>query len=163
NLHPEHPQKLVSSASQLLSQLTHFAGIVVAPKRKSPAFRHIEFLSLSEKRVLLILVTAEGDVQNRILFTERAYAPAELTMPANFLNQNYAVMTFEQIRGRIQAELKQLQSNMTSLMNAALAAGDQALSESEAYVISGEKNLLDSADLASNMARLRELFDLFER
>jgi heat-inducible transcriptional repressor len=164
NLHPEHPQKLISSASQLLSQLTHFAGIVVAPKRKSAAFRHIEFLRLSEKRVLLILVTAEGDVQNRILFTDRAYSPAELTMASNFLNQNYAGLTFDQIRLRVQDELKQLQSNMMELMTAALAAGDQAMSESsEAYVISGEKNLLDSADLSSNMSRLRELFDLFER
>ena len=165
NLHPEQPQKLISSASQLLSQLTHFAGIVVAPKRRGAAFRHIEFLSLSEKRVLLIIVTAEGDVQNRILFTDRAYSPAELTMAANFLNQNYAGMTFEQIRGRIKDELKQLQDNMMGLMNAALAAGDQALTESssESYVISGEKNLLDSADLASDMKRLRELFDLFER
>jgi heat-inducible transcriptional repressor len=165
NLHPEQPRKLISTASQLLSELTHFAGVVVVPRRKSPAFRHIEFLALSEKRVLLIIVTAEGDVQNRILFTDRAYSPAELTMAANFLNENYAGMTFEQIRGRIQGELRQLRENMTGLMNAALAAGDDALSESssEEYVITGEKNLLDSAELSSNMARLRELFDLFER
>jgi heat-inducible transcriptional repressor len=165
NFHPEHPKKLISSASQLLSELTHFAGVVVAPKRKSPAFRHIEFLSLSEKRVLLIIVTAEGDVQNRILFTDRAYSPSELTTAANFLNENYAGMTFEQIRGRIQNELRQLRENMMGLMTAALAAGDAALSEStsENYVISGEKNLLDSAELSSNMSRLRELFDLFER
>ena len=165
NLHPEHPKKLISSASQLLSELTHFAGVVVAPKRKSPAFRHIEFLNLSEKRVLLIIVTAEGDVQNRILFTDRAYSPSELTTAANFLNENYAGMTFEQIRGRIQNELRQLQENMMGLMNAALAASDDALSESssENYVISGEMNLLDSTELSSNMTRLRELFDLFER
>jgi heat-inducible transcriptional repressor len=165
NLHPEQPRKLISAASQLLSELTHFAGVVVAPRRKSPAFRHIEFLSLSEKRVLLIIVTSEGDVQNRILFTDRVYSPSELTMAANFLNENYAGLTFEQIKGRIQAELHQLRENMSGLMTAALAAGDEALAESssESYVISGEKNLLDSAELASNMARLRELFDLFER
>ncbi len=165
NLHPEHPKKLISSASQLLSQLTHFAGVVVAPKRKSPAFRHIEFLALSEKRVLLIIVTAEGDVQNRILFTDRSYSPSELTTAANFLNENYAGMTFEQIRGRIQHELRQLRENMMGLMNAALAASDDAMSESssENYVISGEMNLLDSTELSSNMSRLRELFELFER
>ena len=165
NLNPEQPQKLISSASQLLSQLTHFAGIVAAPKRKSAAFRHIEFLALSDRRVLLIIVTAEGDVQNRILFTDRPYTPSELTTAGNFLNQNYAGMTFEQIRGRVQAELKQHRQDMMGLMNAALEASDQALSESssEAYVISGEKNLLDSSDLSSNMVRLRELFDLFER
>ena len=72
NLHPDHPQRVISQASQLLSELTHFAGVVVAPRRRSAAFRHIEFLSLSEKRVLLIIVTPDGDVQNRILVTDKA-------------------------------------------------------------------------------------------
>jgi heat-inducible transcriptional repressor len=163
NLHPNQPQKLISAASHLLSDLTHFAGIVVAPKRRSAAFRHIEFLRLSEKRLLLILVTPEGDVQNRILITERGYSPTELTMASNFLNQHYAGRTFDEIRNRVQDELRQLHQDMTSLMTAALEAGDQALAESqESYVISGERNLLDSIDLSSNMRRLRELFDLFE-
>ena len=108
HLLPDQPQRLISSASQLLSDLTHFAGIVVAQRRANPAFRHIEFLSLSEKRILLIIVTAEGDVQNRILFTNRAYSPAELVTAANFLNQNYAGLSFEDIRRRLQQELHQL-------------------------------------------------------
>jgi heat-inducible transcriptional repressor len=164
SLHPNHPQRLISSASQLLSELTHFAGVVTASKRKVPAFRHIEFLSLSDKRVLLIIVTSEGDVQNRILFTEKVYTPAELTMAANFLNQNYAGLTFEEIRRRVRDELKQLREDMMQLMTAALQVGSDALSEStEDYVISGERNLLDSSDLASDMSRLRELFGLFEQ
>ena len=164
NLHPDHPQRLISQASQLLSGLTHFAGVVLAPRRRGPAFRHIEFLGLSEKRVLLIIVTPEGDVQNRILFTEKAFTPAELTTAANFLNQHYAGLTFDEIRRRIRDELAKLREDMTALMTAALQASDQALAESaESYVISGEKNLLDSQDLASNMQRLRELFELFER
>ena len=163
-LHPDHPQRLISSASQLLSQLTRFAGVVVAPKRKAAAFRHIEFLALSERRVLLIIVTPDGDVQNRILFTEKNYSPADLTMAGNFLNQNYAGRTFDEIRRGLNDELRKLREDMTLLMSAAVEAGDRALSESsESYVISGEKNLLDSADLSSNMARLRELFELFER
>ncbi len=163
-LHPEHPQKLISSASQLLSELTHFAGVVVAQRRQSAVFRHIEFLALSEKRVLLILVTPQGDVQNRILFTEKTFTPSELTTVANFLNQHYAGLTFEDIRRRVQDELKRLREDMMVLMTAALEASDKALSESaESYVISGERNLLDSQDLSSNMSRLRELFDLFER
>jgi len=101
NLNPDHPQKLIRSASQLLSHLTHFAGVVVAARRTNPAFRHIEFLGLSEKRVLLILVTQEGDVQNRILFTDKTYTPSELTVAANFLNQNYAGLTLEEIRSRL--------------------------------------------------------------
>ena len=164
NLHPDNPQRLISTASLLLSQLSHFAGVVASPRRKNAAFRHIEFLALSEKRILLIIVTPDGNVQNRILFTEKTYSPAQLTMAANFLNQNYAGLTFDDIRQRVQAELKQLHQDMTALMTAALEAGDQALNEtSDNYVISGEKNLLDSTDLASNMARLRELFDLFDK
>ena len=164
NFHREHPQKLISSASQLLSELTHFAGMVVAPRRKSQAFMHIEFLSLSEKRVLLIIVTPDGNVQNRILLTEKAFSPSDLTTAANFLNKNYAGLTFDQIRRRLQDELKQHREDMTSLMTTALEASDRAITESsEEYVISGEKNLLDSQDLASNMKRLRELFELFDR
>ena len=164
NLHPDNPQRLISTASQLLSQLSHFAGVVASPRRKNAAFRHIEFLALSEKRILLIIVTPDGNVQNRILFTEKTYSPAQLTIAANFLNQNYAGLTFDDIRRRVQDELKQLHQDMTSLMTAALEAGDQALNDtSDNYVISGEKNLLDSTDLASNMARLRELFDLFDK
>jgi heat-inducible transcriptional repressor len=163
NLHPDHPQRLISAASQLLSELTHFAGVVVASK-KAPAFRHIEFLALSDKRVLLIIVTPEGDVQNRVLFTEKTYTPSELTSAANFLNQNYAGLTFDEIRGRVHAEMKQLREDMTLLMTAALEASSEALSQStDNYVVSGERNLLDSHDLASNMSRLRELFELFEK
>jgi heat-inducible transcriptional repressor len=161
-LQPETTQKLVTSASQLLSDLTHFAGVVMTPRR-SAGFRHIEFLRLSDKRVLLILVTPEGDVQNRILVAEKPYTPSELTEAANILNQHYAGLTFEEIRHRIRAELKQLTEDMTRLMTAALEAGSQAATESaEEVVISGESNLLDSQDLASNMANLRKLFDLFD-
>lgn len=164
NLNPDHPQRLISSASQLLSELTHFAGVVVVSKRKSPAFRHIEFLSLSEKRILLIIVTPDGDVQNRILFTDKAYSPSDLVMAANFINHQYAGLTFDAIRERIHDELKQLREDITKLMTSALEVGDRAVSESgENYVVSGEKNLLDSADLASNMSRLREVFELFEK
>ena len=164
NLHPDQPQKLISSASQLLSQLTHFAGVVVAPRHKSPAFRHIEFLTLSERRVLLIIVTPDGNVQNRILFTDKAYSPSDLTVAANFLNQHYAGLTFEDIRRRLQGELLQLREDVSRLMTEALEASDKAISESsEDYVLSGERNLLDSEDLSSNVHRLRELFELFER
>ena len=162
-LHAESTQKLVVSASQLLSDITHFAGVVMTP-RQSAGFRHIEFLRLSDTRILLILVTPEGDVQNRILLTEKRYTPSELVEAANILNQHYAGLTFEEIRHRIREELKQLTANMTRLMTAALEAGSQAVSESsEEVVISGESNLLDSQDLSSNMVNLRKLFELFDR
>ncbi len=161
-LQVESTQKLVASASQVLSEITRFAGVVVTPRR-SAGFRHIEFLRLAEKRLLLILVTAEGDVQNRIIQTEKTYTPSELIEAANMLNQNYAGCTFEEIRRRLQSELKQLREDMSQLMTAALAAGDQAVSESaEDVVISGGINLLGINDLSSNMSKLRDLFNLFE-
>jgi len=162
-LHAESTQKLVVSASQLLSDLTHLAGVVMTPRR-SAGFRHIEFLKLSDTRVLVILVTPEGDVQNRILVTDKRYTPGELTEATNILNQHYAGLTFDEIRRRIREELKQLTADMTQLMTAALEAGSRAVSESaEEVVISGESNLLDSQDLSSNMANLRKLFELFDR
>ena len=162
-LHIENRQKLVTSASQVLADLTRFAGVVMTPRR-SAGFRHIEFVRLSESRVLLILVTPEGDVQNRILVTDRAYTPSELVEAANILNQNYAGLTFEETRKRVHDELKQLREDMTHLMTRALEAGSAALDESaEDVVISGEGRLLDVQDLSSDMQRLRNLFDLFER
>src|ERR671912_3047297 len=124
-LHPENRQRLVTSASQVLADLTRFAGVVVTPRR-SAGFRHIEFVKLSESRILLILVTPEGDVQNRIIFTERSYNPSELVEAANILNQNYAGLTFEETRSRIKDELQRLREDMTQLMTKALEAGSQA-------------------------------------
>src|SRR5690606_22452295 len=95
---------------------------------------------------------------------EKRYSPSELTEAANILNQNYAGLTFDEIRRRIRDELKQLTEDMTRLMTAALEAGSRAASESaEEVFISGESNLLDSTDLSSNMANLRRLFELFDR
>ena len=162
-LHPAEPQGLITSASKLLSDLTQFAGIVMTPKRRSPAFRHMEFLPLSERRILLIIVTADENVQNRILLTDRAYSPAELTRAANFFNRHYAGCTLEEARNRMQDELKQLHHDMTALMSAALDASSQALAPREGYVLSGEKNLLHVDDLSSNMTSLRKLFDAFEQ
>lgn len=163
-LHAAQPQQLIANASQLLSSLTHFAGIVMAPRRAAQKIRQIEFLSLSEKRILLIIVTTDGDVQNRILLTEKPYTPAELVSAANYLTQNFAGLDFDQIRNRLHAELQQLRNDITPLMRAALEAGDEALSDDSGhYVISGEKNLLDVEELSSNMKRLRQLFDLFEQ
>jgi heat-inducible transcriptional repressor len=162
-LQPDQPQRLISAASHLLSELTHFAGVVVAPRKEAVRIRQIEFISLSESRILLIIVTTAGDVQNRILITRRAYSPSELVSGANYLNQNFAGLDFGEIRSRVQVELAQLRSDMTELMTAAVEAGSEAVDETAAYVVSGETNLLDVEDLASNMARLRELFKLFEQ
>ncbi len=163
-LHGLPNNQVIANASQLLSSLTHFAGVVIAPRRAANRIRQIEFLSLSEKRILLIIVTTDGDVQNRILHSDRSYTASELVTAANYLNQNFAGLDFDQIRQRLAHEIQQLREDIKPLMSLALEAGDAALTENaQPYVISGEKNLLDVEELSSNMKRLRQLFDLFEQ
>ena len=162
-LHSENRQRLVASASQVLSDLTRFAGVVMTPRR-SAGFRHIEFVKLSEHRILLILVSPEGDVQNRIIQSDRSYSPSELVEAANILNEKYAGLTFDDARKRVRDELKQLREDMMQLMARALQAGSEAMTDpSDDVVISGEGRLLDVQNLSSDMQRLRQLFELFER
>ena len=155
------PQRAIQNAAQLLSSLSHFAGVVATPRRSS-SFRQVEFVRLGERRVLLIIVTPEGDVQNRILLTSHAYTQPQLIEAANFLNENFAGLGFDQARIRLHADLAQLKQEIAQLMEAAVQAGSQAAEDSEPVVVSGESNLLGVADLASNMDQLRRLFDLFE-
>ena len=158
----ERPTELVSAAANLLSQLTHFAGVVAIPKRRGASFRHLEFLRLSERRVLLIVVTPDGDVQNRILHTERGYTQVELVEATNFFNQHFAGRPFQEVRTRLASELKQLREDIATLMTAAVEAGEGALSEGEGVVVAGERNLL-SGELVGSVDRLKQLFDVFEK
>jgi heat-inducible transcriptional repressor len=163
-LQADRPQLLVSAAAQMLSQLTHFAGVVATSRRREASFRHLEFMRLSDRRVLLIIVTAEGDVQNRILHTDRSYSQQQLLEASNFLNQHYAGQPFHAIRALLADELRQLREDVVGLMTAAVEASDAALADvGESLVVSGEKNLLNAEDLASNMGRLRRLFEIFEQ
>ena len=163
-LQPDNPSRLITQASGILSDLTHFAGVVATAKRNTITVRQIEFLRLGEKRVLLIIVMPDGEVENRVLLLERDYTQSQLTEAGNFLNQNYIGCSFSQIRDRLRGELRQLHQDMSALMAAALAAGDEAdAKKSGDYVISGEHNLLHVEDLSTDMPRLRRLFNLFEK
>jgi len=163
-LQADRPQLLVSAAAHVLSQLTHFAGVVATPRRRDPSFRHLEFLRLSDRRVLLIIVTPEGDVQNRVLHTDRAYSQSQLIEASNFFNHNYAGQPFHAIRALMAEELKQLREDVVGLMTAAVEVGDAALAQSsDGLVVSGEKNLLNAHELSSNMDRLRQLFEIFDQ
>jgi heat-inducible transcriptional repressor len=163
-LQPDNPSRLVTQASSLLSELTHYAGVVATPKRAAITVRQIEFLRLSDKRVLLIIVMPDGEVENRVLLTHKDYTQSQLTEAGNFLSQHYADCAFGDIRQRMQSELHQLQHELSALMSAAMAASDAAIARKhEDYVISGERNLLHSNDLASNMDQLRGLFNVFEQ
>ncbi len=160
---PDDPHRVVAAASQLLSDLTHFAGVVISPRRRA-SLRHVEFFHLSEKRVILIIVASDGEVQNRVLVTDRPYSPAQLVEAANAINQNYAGMDFAAIASRVRGELLDLHQDISSLMRAAIETGGEAMGHpSDGVVISGERNLLEVEDLSSDRARLRKLFDLFER
>ena len=163
-LQPDNPSRLLTQASNLLSELTRFAGVVATPNRASITVRQIEFLRLSEKKVLLIIVMPDGEVENRVLITDKDYTQPQLTEASNFLNQHYTGCAFHEIRQRVQGELHQLQHDMTALMAAAIAAGDEAVArKQEDYVISGERNLLHVQDLSTDMNRLRSLFSVFEQ
>src|SRR5258708_40147004 len=131
--------------------------------RRAVTFKHVEFLKLSEKRILLIVVTPDGDVQNRVLFTERDYSHSELVEVANFINQNYAGQSFEDVRARVQSELRDLRQDMVRLMNAALEAGAPLAQGGEHYVISGERNLFPGRDLSPGAGRLKPVLEPFER
>jgi heat-inducible transcriptional repressor len=163
SLAPDQPQKVLSNAAHLLSSLSQFVGVVMAPKRSS-LFRHIEFLRLSERRILVIIVSPEGDVQNRVIFTETDYTQTQLIEAANFLNSHYMGLEIEQVRARLQDEVETLRTEIATLMQAAVRASSEALHETqEDVLISGERNLLSVADFSSNMGHLRRAFDLFEQ
>jgi heat-inducible transcriptional repressor len=158
----DQPQKVIASAASLLSNLSHFVGVVVAPKRGS-VFKHIEFMRLSERRLLVILVTPEGDVQNRVIFTDREYESSELIEASNYLNVHYSGMAIEQVREKLKTEVEQLRGQIGTLMAAAVAVGAEALAqEADAVIVAGERNLLSVSDFSSNMGQLRSAFEMFE-
>ncbi|GAC1601237.1 MAG: heat-inducible transcriptional repressor HrcA [Ramlibacter sp.] len=162
SLAADQPQRVINNAAQLLSNLSQFVGVVMAPRRTS-TFRHIEFLRLSEKRFLVIIVSPEGDVQNRVVFTAADYTQGQLIEASNYLNANYAGMEIEQVRERLKTEVESLRGEISQLMQTAVQASSEALSQQEEVVISGERNLLAVSDFSSDMSQLRRAFDLFEQ
>jgi heat-inducible transcriptional repressor len=162
-LQPDQPQRVIAQAAQLLSSLSSFVGVVAAPRRQA-AFHHIEFLRLGERRVLVILVAPDGDVQNRVIFTARDYSQSELVEATNYLNTHYAGLGIDEMRARLQTEVEALREEIALLMRAAVQVGSEAIAEStEQVVVSGERNLLDVPAIGHDLDALRRLFDLFER
>jgi heat-inducible transcriptional repressor len=162
-LHPDQPQRVIAQAAQLLSNLSSFVGVVMAP-RKASVFHHIEFLRLGERRVLVILVAPDGDVQNRVIFTARDHSQAELVEATNYINTHYAGLTIEEVRERLKHEIEALRDEIAALMQAAVQAGTEAMAESsDNVVVSGERNLLGVQDFGNDLGSLRRLFDLFEQ
>jgi heat-inducible transcriptional repressor len=164
-LDPERaPQELVQAASGLLSGVTQLAGLVMVPKHEAASLRHIEFLPLSDRRVLAILVVNEREVQNRILNLGRSFTPAELQQAANYLNRLYGGRSLREVRGAVLDELERVRADMDRVMRSALELGGLAFSQEEGrredFVLAGEANLLEYAEL-SDLDKLRQLFSAF--
>ena len=121
-------------------------------------------LRLSDRRYLVIIVAPDGDVQNRVVFTDTDYTQQQLIEAANYLNAHYAGMAIEQVRERLKCEVESLRSEIAQLMQTAVNATDEALHQAqEEVVISGERNLLSVSEFNSDLGNLRRLFDLFEQ
>ncbi len=163
SLAPDQPQKVIANAAHLLSSLSQFVGVVMAPRRAS-VFRHIEFLRLSDRRLLVIIVSPDGDVQNRVIFPDTDYSQAQLVEASNYINSNYAGLSIEQVRDRLKSEMEKLRGEIAALMQAAVEVSAEVLDESEdEVVVAGERNLLAVTDFSSDMDQLRRAFDLFEQ
>jgi heat-inducible transcriptional repressor len=160
---PDSPQRVIAGAAQMLSQLSNFAGVVLTPRR-SEVFKQIEFLRLSEKRILLIMVTPQGDVQNRILITNKDYSPSQLVEASNFITTNFAGLELQSVRNRVKNELEGLREDITALMNQAVEASSNTLADPQNnMVISGEKKLLEIGEFVSDMDKIKRLFQVFEK
>jgi heat-inducible transcriptional repressor len=162
----QNPQELIECASQMLSEVCHLTGIVTAPRRDDlVGFRQIDFVSLSGRRLLVILVTEDGQVQNRIVTTAEDFSPAELARAANYFNDTFTGVSLAEVKRRLVADMQResddLQRVMTLAMRAAHAALDDDKPGSESsVVVSGESNLMDLPDLG-DVKKLRRLFDAF--
>lgn len=154
-------QHLLGNASELVSAMTHFVGVVSVPKREQFAFKRLDFVALDAQRVLAVLVFADNEIQNRILVTRRSYEPAELERIANYLNAHYAGRPLAEARASLLDELRNARQEMESLMAQALELADQALADdAEDMLVAGQTRLIGVQDL-SNLDRLRELFEAF--
>ncbi len=156
------PHRVISHAANMLSSLSQFVGVITAPRRAS-VFRHIEFLSLSDRRVLVIIVSPEGEVQNRIIHTQATFTQPQLLEAANFLNSHYSGLTMEAVRERLKHEVDALRGEIADLMKAAVNIGAEGDAAQDEVVVAGERNLLSVSEFSSDMGNLRRMFDLFEQ
>lgn len=155
----------LGSTSELLSAMTHFVGVVSAPKRGQRAVRHLDFVALDDQRVLAVLVYADHEVQNRIIQTRHTYDRTELERIANFLNQHFAGLPLADIRMGMLRELRHARNEMEQAMARTVALAEQALDGAdddapEAILMAGQNRLIGVQDLA-DLDRLRDLFDAF--
>jgi heat-inducible transcriptional repressor len=156
----------VNSVSKMLSSITSMAGVVTMPRGKQAVLRQIEFLGLSDNRILVILVINDREVQNRILHTEHKYSASELQRATNFINENYVGSDLSDIRKRLIEEMDSTRGSMNQAMRDVVTVAQSALegasSDGGEFVIRGETNLMDFAEF-SDIESIRRLFDVFSR
>jgi heat-inducible transcriptional repressor len=161
----EGPKELVAAASRLLSRITHLAGVVTLPLAPAALLTQIEFVALTENRVLVILVFNDREVQNRIIQLERRYGPDELRRAANYLNEHCRSRSLNQMHSELLRQLKDTHASINQVMLDAIAIAQQVSGNSESregieYVIAGETNLMGLGELSS-VDKLKRLFEAF--
>jgi len=160
------PETLLAHASDVLSELTRFAGMVVLPSQSVARFHQVEFMSLSDSRILSILVTEDGRVQNRVLPVEQTFNQSELTEAANFFNHRYKGSTLEEVRHKLIDDMQADNDEMHRLNQAAMKAASNIINEEDAQLdhdvmLSGEQKLLNVPELCQ-IETLQKLFDAFK-
>lgn len=156
-------EALVGSASNLLSGLTRYAGLVTLPRHGYGAFRQMEFMPLSGNRVLVIVILNEHEVQNRVIETNRKFSADELRQISNFLNREFAGKDLRTVRKKLVEDIDHTREHVNRLMASVVEVAEKVFVEQEAesdFVLAGQTNLMEYAELA-NVEKLRELFDAF--
>lgn len=160
------PEALLAHASEVLSELTNFAGVVVLPNKSVTRFHQLEFMPLSESRILAILVTEDGRVQNRVLPVTQSYKESELIEAANFFNHRYKGTTLEEVRHKLISDMQVDNDAMHQLNHEAMIAASKVINEeddahNQDVVVTGEQQLLNVPDLCQ-IETLQKLFDAFK-
>ena len=163
NPHESNSRELAISVSNTLSAITKLAGIVTIPKQQVTRLKEIDFIQLSEKRILAIIVMNETEVENRILQMSRDYSKDELKHASNYLNTHYKGRSLSYIKKHLINELVQTKESVNSLMSDLIDIADQVLDfdESDEYIVAGQRRLMDFHEL-SDIKKLRQLFDAFK-
>ena len=157
---------MLDRMSSALSGLTHGASLVLAPKKSSP-IKHIEFVSLATDRALVVLVFANGEVENRVFRPPLGQTLSQMREAANFLNAIGQGKTLQELQSTISLEIKKHRSELdvltTSLVEAGIAVMQDAGGDNERLIVRGRSNLLEKAGTAEDLERVRVLFDDLER
>ena len=162
SLKTSNTKEMINITADTLSSLTNFAGVVMLPKAKKISFKHIEFLNLSKNRILVIIVTSDGSVQNRVLDIQEEYDQSMLIEASNFFNEHYKDLDISKIKENIIDELSTMKKNMINLMSAAMEFSINPKLD-ESLILTGQGNLLDTADLSQNVKSIKKIIELFEK